>query len=74
VSSDTSAPTENGDPAEPYIYVFFAGSDDNGSDDDLDAERRDAIVENLALLGIRYLPTTSSTPISRTLMIRRPRS
>jgi hypothetical protein len=56
VSSGTSAPTESGEPAEPYVYVFFAGSDDDGSDDDLDAERRDAIVENLALLGIPISP------------------
>jgi KAP family P-loop domain len=76
VSSSPSASTEIGEPAEPYVYVFFAGAAGDGSavasssvassevassatadpDADLDAERRDAIVENLALLGIPISP------------------
>src|SRR5579863_6806554 len=56
VSSGMSEPTENGEPAEPYVYVFFAGSDDEGSSDELEADRREAIVENLALLGIPISP------------------
>jgi KAP family P-loop domain len=53
VSSSPSAPTEIGEPAEPYVYVYFADSAvASPSAAELDAGRRDAIVDYLTRLGI----------------------